>query len=310
MIRDNKNYQIVPKEILEGVDTELITPEFESLVEELICPICQCLVIKPVMCKTCEKPFCKHCITQWLKKKNTCPNRCKYKEGELTRILKNLLNKVKLKCPNNELGCGETIIFENFEKHINSCDYSEWKCLGSGCNFKGIKQAVIDHTNNGCSSLLEKCKHCKRMFKINKLMKHFNNCDKMVEICIYCGMKITKESIKKHTVEYCAGTVTKNYERMMKELQEENSRMKAELRVSGGIRRGNSSNSSTEIRNRNTVVFENFISAGICTFNNIVAGTNKVDDLNDSSMNKGKIKEKVLISSVSVLYQFTLTEIL
>ncbi len=290
MLRSKSYYEQVPIEFKEGVDTDLITPEFESLVEELICPICQCLCLYAVKCTTCEKPFCKYCITQWLKKKSTCPNRCKYQEGELSRILRNLLNKIKLKCPNNYLGCNETIIYENFEKHVKSCEYSEWKCLGEGCNFRGNKQAVIDHTTNGCSSLMEKCKYCKRSFKISEYMDHFSNCDKMAETCVYCGMYITRQNINNHTIEYCAGTVTKNYELMVNKLREEINKLKLDLRNAKSGSGNNSLSNSLEVRNNSVLSFENFVASGVYTFNNKVAGTNKVEDLNDSSMNKGKHK--------------------
>jgi len=49
---------------------------YENLKNQLTCQICFGLLSSPVMCATCETPFCTNCINQWKSKKNTCPTRC------------------------------------------------------------------------------------------------------------------------------------------------------------------------------------------------------------------------------------------
>jgi len=283
-------YEKIPIVLTEGIDQDLITEEYESLVEELICPICESLVINPVCCSKCEKPFCKYCIDTWLKKKNTCPNRCVYKEAELPRILRNLLNKVKVKCPNHELGCKEIILYENYEKHLNNCEYAQWRCLGENCGYVNTKAKVIDHVNNDCTKLKEKCKWCGLSFDVSEFLYHFNNCDFMNETCIYCGMNINKNNVNTHTHDYCCDKVVKNYEKMVAQLRDEINSLKSQVNNKQII-----SNSFPQIGSSSEVSFVSFTSNGTYVFNGKVAGTNKLEDLYESSLTRGKLKYILLI---------------
>lgn len=257
---NKKNYEKVPLEIREGIDLDLITSEYSSVVEELICPICSSLVLDAVACKKCEKPFCKFCIHTWLKKKNSCPNRCTtFVETELPRLLRNMINKIKAKCIYHKLGCNEVILYENYIKHIETCEFAEWRCLEKNCKYVNIKSKVIDHCNTQCGKLLDKCKNC--------------------------GETINPNELK----------IVKSFENQVIHLKEEIKILKTKVNQnpSNSLEINNNSNRDLpdlyNILNNNVVSLTSFISSGIYAFNNKIAGTNKVEDLYDRSLLKGNI---------------------
>ncbi len=195
-----------------GIDQDLISPEFSLLIEELICPICSFLVWDAIKCNACDKPFCKICIDKWLKKKTgICPNRCKFQQGELSRTLRNLINKIMIQCTNLSRGCNEKISYEHYETHYKDCQFNLWKCLGKNCTFQDIKSKVLEHVKH-CDNITEMCKWCKNTFKIQYYMSHFNNCDMMTETCIFCNDLITKKEMNNHNHEVCASFLIKKYE--------------------------------------------------------------------------------------------------
>ena len=83
----------------------------------IICQICQCMMIEPVMCISCQNHYCKKCIEGWKKKDSKCPNRCEntiYKDIiEKNRVI----TKFKFKCIK---GCGAEIPFDDIKSHYNS----------------------------------------------------------------------------------------------------------------------------------------------------------------------------------------------
>ena len=86
---------------------------YEELKDSITCPICECLMIEPMVCSKCQNTYCKKCIDGWKKKSNSCPNRC---DSEFNKVIekKNFITKMKFKCLK---GCGEEIKFKDLEEH-------------------------------------------------------------------------------------------------------------------------------------------------------------------------------------------------
>ena len=63
----------------ESLRHNIVFNQGEKLDENLLCMICQELVMDPIECEECQCLFCNICMTEWLKKKSS--------------ILKYLLNK-------------------------------------------------------------------------------------------------------------------------------------------------------------------------------------------------------------------------
>lgn len=92
---------------------------YESSKDNIFCPICQDIKIKPVMCMNCQNTFCRSCIEKWNNYKNYCPNRCIYPDYKYGILIGNIVSKLKFKCKD----CHEIINYENMEKHVLSkCD--------------------------------------------------------------------------------------------------------------------------------------------------------------------------------------------
>ena len=90
---------------------------YNQMDDQLSCSICMCLLNNPRMCTGCETPFCKKCIEDWKSKNNSCPNRCEpFMLKDISKALKNLLDKVFLKCKN---GCSVSLL--EFNKHQSNC---------------------------------------------------------------------------------------------------------------------------------------------------------------------------------------------
>lgn len=98
---------------------------YKSTKDQIFCYICHEILIKPVMCMTCQKVFCKKCIEKWINIKNFCPNKCTYyPEYKNSIIVGNILSKLNFNCKD----CGQIINYEKMEKHILSiCDTIEIK---------------------------------------------------------------------------------------------------------------------------------------------------------------------------------------
>ena len=50
--------------------------DYNLIKDEIICEICQGILIKQKQCEICESIFCEKCINSWLAKNNSCPKRC------------------------------------------------------------------------------------------------------------------------------------------------------------------------------------------------------------------------------------------
>ena len=98
-------------------DTIIKNETFESFQELIICPICECIMIEPVMCLNCQNNYCKKCIEDWKKKSTSCPNRCENPIYKNVIGKNRLISKFKFKCIK---GCGEEILFDDIQKHYSS----------------------------------------------------------------------------------------------------------------------------------------------------------------------------------------------
>lgn len=96
--------------------------------EELICPICSGVLQDPVQAPICEHAFCTACINEWFNHQETCPvDRQPITSSILKpvpRILKNLLSRLTIKCPNVEFGCEQVIKLDVLNQHLLECNHN------------------------------------------------------------------------------------------------------------------------------------------------------------------------------------------
>jgi hypothetical protein len=82
-----------------------------------LCPLCESILIKPVMCMNCQNNYCKDCIEKWKEKNNKCPKGCESPNYQKSIGKNDILSKLKFRC----VGCGNEIPYDEAEKHHGSC---------------------------------------------------------------------------------------------------------------------------------------------------------------------------------------------
>jgi hypothetical protein len=106
----------------------IISEDIKQSLEDFMCSICQNLLVSPVCCKLCDTLYCAECLNSWIMSNpsNKCPHcRTQHNYEMASRIIMNLLNKIKLKCLNFTLGCEEIVLYEGYPNHLNSCKYRD-----------------------------------------------------------------------------------------------------------------------------------------------------------------------------------------
>jgi hypothetical protein len=182
------------------IDSDLLNSNFKDMVHDITCQICLSIVYPdPVCCKVCEKMYCKKCIDNWIKNSNRCPNNHKYKESQVSRLAKNLLENILFKCRNFNLGCTNQIKYGNYLKHVETeCDFIKCKC--HGCNLQFTKRNILEHVNK-CELFEDKCKYCYSMYKRKDLRSHMIICD--MRECKFCKKIFRKDQIENHEIFKC-----------------------------------------------------------------------------------------------------------
>ena len=145
---------------------------FNEKFPDFICQICLFFVIDPVECLTCNSIFCKKCLYEYTLYSKHCPNRCDINYRPVNRILKNLINAVKVPCIFYHKGCREILNYENYYTHLKICKFSPYMC--NQCYLVDIKENIENH-----------CKICKK-----KKLKDFSDNNKKRFVCKYCNIEI------------------------------------------------------------------------------------------------------------------------
>ena len=151
-----------------------------SVDDNLNCPICQCPFVRPVMTK-CDHIFCGDCLNTALKTSLTCPvdRRPLSLEGDdsefmeqpdggnpdirlLRRLRKgglvmdvpnailNMVDELRVKCPNSAAGCKTETTRCNIQGHVNKdCGYVKVPCPSERCNLKIRRKDLGPHCLHG-----------------------------------------------------------------------------------------------------------------------------------------------------------------
>lgn len=83
----------------------------------LLCPICNNILIKPVMCMKCQKNYCKKCIDNWNEKNKNCPEGCNVPNYQNSIGKNDILSQLKFRC----VGCSKEILYDEAQKHHDTC---------------------------------------------------------------------------------------------------------------------------------------------------------------------------------------------
>jgi len=142
------------KSNVEGISESLIENiiYYEQLKEQLTCNICYNLLNEPLMCSSCEVPFCKLCINSWTLNNTTCPSRCSSNSYvDIPRLFKQILEGLKLKC---KYGC--TVSLLNYSQHKSLCELKNKEVVCWNCQKVTLKQSELLLKEEDYKNLIKK----------------------------------------------------------------------------------------------------------------------------------------------------------
>ena len=151
---------------IQGYDEE----RFENEVNQnFFCQICFNVFKEPVVCRINQHCFCRSCITKHLENSQTCPT-C---NDELTvetlaeapRMVKNLINELKIRCVYIDRGCPEVVQLQHLDSHEDACGFTPAVCTNQDCGLIVNKRDQIHHESEVCKFRMLKCYSCKEITK-------------------------------------------------------------------------------------------------------------------------------------------------
>lgn len=183
--------------------------------ENLMCPICRCPFVDPVVLTECDHCFCRECIRQtWttstsynpLGPRGDCPTcRTPAKLGPrsaTSKILINILDDLKVKCPKSNEGCPAEVKRGEVQDHMTIyCGFALVECQSSGCELAvRRKDASQDCLHYGVS-----CLSCREEMQKCALEAHWTRqCpDRLVE-CKLCMEEVFYRDFGEHSTQHCS----------------------------------------------------------------------------------------------------------
>ena len=136
-------------------DTLIQNDYYNAFKDSVMCPLCLCILIEPVMCMKCQNVFCKKCVSSWEKKDDKCPNRCIEPNYQTSKGKIDILTNLQFKCKD----CKMPIKYNEVEKHKQIC-----------CADLLQTYEIIDIPNDNTSSSVS-CDNSKSTGKFKKISK-------------------------------------------------------------------------------------------------------------------------------------------
>ena len=217
--RNNENNEIIQifdklfvynsTDPIKNIDTKLFHKDFREIVEEVECPICLFFPLNPVQCSKCQKLLCKTCQI----KKECAICRDKFEEKELDRNLKNILEKLLVKCQNcdkysKSFNKVNKIKVSEYIKHISNCEYSDYQCLICKKIIPHSKQKCLEHAHF-CGYRDTSCCYCLKTIKTYLLKEHEMKCGEELVPCEFCESKYERKKIANHKKNLCQMRIVK-----------------------------------------------------------------------------------------------------
>ena len=201
----NKLFIYKPNNQINKIDTKLFLKDFEEIVQEVECPICLQFPLNQIQCSQCLKIFCKECQIN-----EKCPNcRNEFKPKELDRTLKNIIDKLLLKCKKCEKFKKITKIkTSEYINHLSNCDYSDYQCLFCKKIIQNSKQKCYEHAHF-CGYVDSYCTYCKKTIKLYIKKEHEIKCGEEIIPCEFCNIKFERKKMENHLKNYCLMRIIK-----------------------------------------------------------------------------------------------------
>ena len=171
---------------------------FINVPDELICQICHCVAREPQQVSCCGKVYCKTCIEESRKRSLSCPN-CRGSSTVFSdRLSERRIKTLKLSCKNEEDGCQWNGTVEEYQRHLESCQFAKVACP-NGCLEKVIKCNLESHEKS-CLRREQKCFICKETGPYEDMIsEHPAVCPEVRVLCRNkCGTKLLRRQLVAH----------------------------------------------------------------------------------------------------------------
>ena len=204
----DKLFVYTSKEPINRINTKLFIKDFEEIVQEFECPICLQFPLEPIQCSKCLKIFCKQCQIN-----NKCPM-CRelFVQKDIDRILKNIMDKLLLRCGNCEkynivLKISKVKVSE-YINHLKKCDYSDYQCLTCKKIISHSKKDCLEHAHF-CGYSDSSCCYCLKSLKLYLKKEHETKCGEELVECEFCQTKLERKKIENHKKNLCLMRIVK-----------------------------------------------------------------------------------------------------
>ena len=148
-----------------------------SFFDHFTCKICLEILKKPVQCQQNEHYFCTSCITQHLKRNQTCPLCMEELTLEtlrpIPRVVADLISQYDVPlCKNVQRGCKEVVKHQDLPFHHEVCAFAPVSCSIEGCGETVNKQDLASHEKESCKFRKIKCEDCDEEMTYRDHVKH------------------------------------------------------------------------------------------------------------------------------------------
>ena len=180
----------------------------------LMCPICRCPFVDPVVLTECDHCFCRDCIRQtWnthstytpLGPRGDCPTcRTPAKLGPrsaTSKILVNIVDELIVKCPKSDDGCKAEIKRCEVQDHVNIyCRFALVECPGEDCELPVRRKDAAQ----GCLHYGVSCLSCHKELQKWRLEKHWQSeCVERKVHCDLCKSAVFYRDLEEHNKQDC-----------------------------------------------------------------------------------------------------------
>ncbi|MGH0122952.1 UNVERIFIED_CONTAM: hypothetical protein FKN15_065004 [Acipenser sinensis] len=132
-----------------GFDLDRFAEDVDS---DLKCKLCTKVLEEPLS-TPCGHVFCAGCLLPWAVQQRLCPLQCQSisaKELHQVLPLKNLIQKLDIRCDFHARGCAKTVKLQELRDHVEMCDYSPAQCRNKGCKEVLNLKDMDSHMRESC----------------------------------------------------------------------------------------------------------------------------------------------------------------
>jgi uncharacterized protein YjbI with pentapeptide repeats len=166
--------------------------------EDLLCKICLKPLVNPVA-GTCGHAYCEECIHEAIYgEEGECPacgvDLDKRELQPVAGIVKNLLGKIPVYCPNKSSGCTHVGHRIDLPKHVESCERTPCAGRADGCPVQSNPAVLAVHTET-CQYVKVACQYDGAMIPRQHMARHLQQCPTAIKLKAQAEVKAEEERL-------------------------------------------------------------------------------------------------------------------